>query len=395
MKRLVCCCVLLGGVYASDWLSSRGDAQATGWQRRGKSINAGNAGELKLLWKLTLDNQSKGLNSLTAPTMLGPIVTHRGIKELVFVGGSSNNLYAVDADRGRLFWKRHVDVADAQDSCAGGLTAAPALAPAPPGKQVRDEDEDGGKTPMRPFYFVASDGVLHTIRPADGVDMAPVQSFVPAHASVSPLNSANGFVYATTAGGCGGVPDGVWSIRAGDPAAKATFSAAKLAKAVGVSIGFQGKVYSADVTPIPFVWKGREVLLQAGAEGVPSDTSGLATWVDKGGKRRVYAASSGRIMAFRAVENKLVPDWVSHDLSTLLAPVVANGVVFALASGEDAISRHAILYALDAHTGKMLYSSGDAITSSVHSSGLAVANGHICFGTSDNTLYCFGFPIEM
>ena len=137
------------------------------------------------------------------------------------------------------------------------------------------------------------------------------------------------------------------------------------------------------------------MLLHAGAQGLPSDTSGLATWVDKGGKRWVYAASSGKLMAFRAVEDKLVPDWVSQDLSSLLAPVVANGVVFALTSGDQAGSRHAALYALDAHTGKMLYSSGDAITSFVHSSALAVANGHICFGTSDNTLYCFGFPIDM
>ncbi len=329
---------------------------------------------------------------MTAPVMLGPIVTHRGIKELVFVGGSSDNIYAVDADRGRLFWKRHVDVADAGDSCRVGLTAAPALAPAPPGKQVRDEDEDGGKTPMRPFYFVSSDGVLHTIRPADGVEMAPVQSFVPPHANVSPLNFSNGFVYATTSGGCGGVPDGVWSIRVADPAAKATFSETKLARSVGVSIGLQGKVYSGEIPPIPFAWKGRELLLKAGAQGIPNMISGLATWVDDSGMRWAYAASGGKIMAFRAVENALVPDWVSEDLTPLLAPVVANGVVFALASGE---SSHAILYALDGHTGKTLYSSRAAITSFVHSSALAVANGHICLGTADNTLYCFGFPIDM
>ena len=402
MRKLAFSCLLLGCLYAGDWLSYRGDAQATGWQKRGKSINAGNAADLKLLWKLALDNQSKGLNSLTAPTMLGPIVTHRGIKELVFVGGASDNIYAVDVDRGRLFWKRHVAVEAAGEEqwpCGAGLTAAPAFAPAPPGKQVRDEDEDedGGHTPMRPFYFVASDGALHAIRPSDGVDMAPVRSFVPAHANLSALNFANGLVYATTANGCGGAPDGLWSIQTADPTTKAAFSASKLTKALGVSVSSSGTVYSAihDVTPIPFLWKGRELLIAAGAQGVPIEITGLATWVDDSGSRWVYAASDGKIMAFRAVENALVPDWVSLHLTPLLAPVIAHGVVFALASGEHVASRHATLYALDAHTGKTLYSSGDAITSFVHSSALAVANGHICFGTSDNTLYCFGFPIEM
>jgi outer membrane protein assembly factor BamB len=89
-------------------------------------------------------------------------------------------------------------------------------------------------------------------------------------------------------------------------------------------------------------------------------------------------------------------------------PVIADGVVFALAGGEftgqanDAEgglftaeqriqrSTPAKLYALDALTGKELYSSGDQITSFLHQSGLAVAGGRVVFGTFDGTIYCFG-----
>jgi outer membrane protein assembly factor BamB len=104
----------------------------------------------------------------------------------------------------------------------------------------------------------------------------------------------------------------------------------------------------------------------------------------------------------------LAPAWQSRDMLTAEPPVVANGVVFALAGGEftgqanDAEgglftaeqriqrSTPAKLYALDALTGKELYSSGDQITSFLHQSGLAVAGGRVVFGTFDGTIYCFG-----
>ena len=91
-------------------------------------------------------------------------------------------------------------------------------------------------------------------------------------------------------------------------------------------------------------------------------------------------------------------------------PVVANGVVYAYGSGEDTTqayadrglndssplrikaSTHATLFALDAETGKTLYSSGDQITSFVHFGGLSIANGRVYLGTFDSTLYSFGLP---
>ncbi len=93
-------------------------------------------------------------------------------------------------------------------------------------------------------------------------------------------------------------------------------------------------------------------------------------------------------------------------------PVVAGGVVFAISSGEyvrQADENHgglfsvqqradrsgrAVLYALDAQSGKELWSSGDAVGSFTHFAGLAAANGRVYFATFDNTLYCFGLPME-
>ena len=51
-------------------------------------------------------------------------------------------------------------------------------------------------------------------------------------------------------------------------------------------------------------------------------------------------------------------------------------------------------YALDAANGKELWSSGNQVTSFAHNGALSIANGRVYFTTYDNTLYCFGFPME-
>ena len=121
---------------------------------------------------------------------------------------------------------------------------------------------------------------------------------------------------------------------------------------------------------------------------------------------------NGGILAFKLDDNggkpKLVPAWTSRDMMTAEPPVIANGVVFAIAGGEFtgqandkegglfsseeriAKSVPAKLYALDALTGKELYASTNQITSFLHQAGLAVAGGRVIFGTFDGTIYCFG-----
>jgi outer membrane protein assembly factor BamB len=105
---------------------------------------------------------------------------------------------------------------------------------------------------------------------------------------------------------------------------------------------------------------------------------------------------------------ELTPAWLSRDMMTAEPPVIANGIVFVLAAGEFTLQandeegglyssedrvKHSIpakLYALDARTGKELYSSGDQVSSFLHQAGIAVADGRVIFGTFDGTIYCFG-----
>jgi outer membrane protein assembly factor BamB len=100
------------------------------------------------------------------------------------------------------------------------------------------------------------------------------------------------------------------------------------------------------------------------------------------------------------------------------APAVANGVVFALATGENPKQVHlaithfksedewkrnlltneeraagtkpAELMAFDAKTGKLLYQSGTSMLTWVHFTGLAVTGGRVFAVDHQSRVYCFG-----
>lgn len=84
MKRLIPVLFFAGAALAfgADWVSLRGDLQNSGWQRGEKYLSASTVGRLHLLWRRKLGDTP---DSLTDPLILGPIITDRGIKELVFV----------------------------------------------------------------------------------------------------------------------------------------------------------------------------------------------------------------------------------------------------------------------------------------------------------------------
>jgi hypothetical protein len=108
------------------------------------------------------------------------------------------------------------------------------------------------------------------------------------------------------------------------------------------------------------------------------------------------AVTHGAIVAWKVVDHDgvgvptLQPGWVSRDMITPLTPIVINDVVFAISSRE---SRAAVLYALDATTGKELWNSGTTLASFARG-GLSGGGGQVYVGTDDGTLYAFGFPME-
>jgi outer membrane protein assembly factor BamB len=218
-----------------------------------------------------------------------------------------------------------------------------------------------------------------------------------------------------------------------------------------VSGGKDGTIYLLDAkslggadhrTPLFSIKAGNDELSYAsmGVWGAP------ATYVNARNERWVYfpmwgppsrsatfgrtngPAADGSIMAFQVVMQNdqpvLVPKWVSRNLAVPDSPVIANGLVYAISTGENTLQRHtdpkyhaiyqkpgmpplpktgtltaeergqntthAILYALDPETGEELFSSGKTIDDWTHLSSITVADGQVYVTTRKSFVYAFG-----
>jgi hypothetical protein len=244
-----------------DWPNLAGDAQRTGWEKVDSRITRDNVKDFQLVLKRKL-----GDGLLTPPAVLGLLISYRGFKELAFVAGGSNEIWAIDVDLDRIFWQKHFDVPAASGAC-GSSAAAPALIPPtnfaarrPPGAPRPGTPPAAAATPParptgrgilgaggfgapRPVFSVSSDGKLHLMNTSTGDEVSPAIPFLPPNSSRSNLTVVDNTVYTVTSPDCGSVAGGVWALdlNAQDPK---TVSFPLSGGAVsGVTLGSEGAVY--------------------------------------------------------------------------------------------------------------------------------------------------------
>ena len=494
------------GQSTSEWLTSSGDAARDGWQRAESKITPKNVGKLHLLWKVKVDAKPMGMLSFREPLIVNGVKTADGARTLAILAGAANQVFAVDAESGKVVWQTNLKWASEKPQepgegngfiCTNALSATPVVSPA--------------DAPVRRLYVLSSDGYLHTMDLSTGGESdQPIQLLSLPYGKPYGLNLVNNVIYTVTGQGCGGVPNALYAVNLANK--KVTISSppqAGLWGTAGPAVGSDGTIYfesgdgpydasagklstsveaftfsndqltlkdfyspsnhiwltrrdlDMNATPVVFPYKGRDLLVGSGKEGryfvmdsksmggpdhetplfrselysnknVNFQTEGtwgsLTSWEEKNGTRWVLGPTGGvlavpfptsygptpdgGIIALKLKEKDgktvLDPVWASVDMKTSEPPVIVNGVVFVLAGGEftgqandevgglysaqERIKRSvpAKLYALDAVTGKELYSSGDQITSFLHQAGLSVAGGRVIFGTFDGTVYCYG-----
>lgn len=347
---------------------------------------------------------------------------------------------------------------DPSGACPGGLTSTPALMPprsifgggGAKGKRPVYHRPPPGAIRQVPIYAVSPDGMLHRLNPSTGEDLYPPVHFLPADAKASNLAAIGDTIYTTTSQGCGGAPNAVWAIdMSGDDPKTVTGKITSFATndgepvgLAGVAVARDGTVYmqtsdgkvnalaaktlalkgsftipggAATVTPAIVDDNGRNLIVAAGKDGLlylldaqslsavsnteplSSAVSGaFATWTDPdSGTSWIFAPAGKEIAAFKVEDQNgkpaLTRAWASPQMSAPQPPVVASGMVFALDAGPES---HATLYALDAATGKQLYSTGDQVTTPGDVNGITVVNGRVYFETTDNTLWQFGIFME-
>jgi outer membrane protein assembly factor BamB len=212
----------------ADWPTFGADPQRTGWNKAEDTFTKDNVKNLTLEWKIKIDNQARELNALTAPVVVEGVITPKGFKEYVLVGGSSDSLSAVDAENGKLMWSRKFEVdntkrpAGAFWLCPGAQNATPLV------------HHWGGDLPNNTVFAIASDGKLHSLNVNNGEDRVTPTQFTPPFSKNWSLNSHGSVLYTATGQGCGGSKSGVWAMDFSAPDHKVTFIPSSTGGGAGV-----------------------------------------------------------------------------------------------------------------------------------------------------------------
>jgi outer membrane protein assembly factor BamB len=515
---------------ARDWTTWGYDQERTGWNKGENSLSKNNVSSLALLWNTQLSTPPKGivLSTLTAPLVAEGVSTPQGPKNLLFMLGADDTMFALDADTGKVFWQKTfanqaTPIWAATWLCSNTVNDTPVI------------DKQNGI-----IFLITSDGKLRALNLRDGSDRMKPADMVEPFARAWSLNLIDNVVYTTSGRGCGQFPA---SKGAKSPVVPGSVSAMDVSDLTnpkltrfytsgtkysgpwgrgGVTRGPNGTVItqtadgfydpasgdfgetvlklapkatrlldsftpsnwqflntqdldlgsaSSDV----FVFQNRTLIAVAGKEGFlylldAADLGGrpnhsaplykspqlgndaaegknpgegvwgsITSYETPDGKRFLYVpmwgppsksapsfpssggpAPHGSIMAFQVVAEgdkvSLLPQWTSPDMIVPDPPVVANGVLFVIQTGEQTIQSPAyvhgtqdeinhnplsakyrstpvnnlVLFAFDAETGKQLYSSGKIIPDWVHFSEPVVALGKVFVVSHDAHVYAFG-----
>jgi outer membrane protein assembly factor BamB len=498
-------CVSAACAQSGQWTTYGHDPQRSGFAADEHAFSPSNVSSLGLEWKTIVPNEPLVLTGLTAPLVVRGVKSEDGTRNLVIVAGSSDHMFALDAETGVLAWKRDFSANQARPEggdwlCPFALNDTPVI--------------DHAKSRV---FVIASDGRLHILNLANGQPAMPPAQFVPAYAKTWSLNYAGGVLYTSISQGCNHSLSGVVALDPDEPGRPVVrfYSAVNGGAGVwglgGPAVDFSGFIYGATgdaafepaanefgstilklaphtlqlkgyytpttwqyltrhdldmgaSTPVIFRWQGRVLTAVGGKEGAiyVTDTATMSgtdhhvaayisprytnakqtfesngiwgemsVWKDAANETWLYVPSwgvpteaakfpisygpvkSGSTMAFKVVAGAdhkpiLQPAWISSDIAVPDPAAIAGGVLFVLGTGEnteqvvngnigqlleDRQSRatgHAILYALDARTGKQLWSSGDTMAGWTHFSGLAIGDGKIFATTRDGAIYAFG-----
>lgn len=294
-------------------------------------------------------------------------------------------------------------------------------------------------------YALSSDGKLHSLYISNGEEPKTAIPFLGANANAHGLTVFDNYAYVATSNNCGGVENGVWALDIESQKVSHWKAPGKgVVGTVGPAVAPDGTLYvtaGGELTaleertlkpkgsysignqeftssPVVFEFKEKDLVAATANDGKlhlldganltkalattsPSAkpdfaTGALASWQDPAGTRWILMPTATAITAWKVVEQNGAPTlqsaWTSREMITPLTPIIVNGVVFAVSTGNA--KNRAVLYALDSADGKELWSSGDTITTFVKKGGLSAGGSRIYIAAQDGTQYVFGYPIE-
>ncbi|WCM28931.1 PQQ-binding-like beta-propeller repeat protein [Sphingomonas sp. QA11] len=182
---------------ANEWTTWGYDQERTAWNRGERTLDRKNVSKLKLQWstKLSTPVTDVVLSTLTSPIIAAGVPTPQGPRNLVYLLGADDTLFALDADTGAIAWQKNFPNPirarkNATWLCPNTANATPVV------------DKARGL-----IFFIPSDGKLRALDLGDGAErMAPVETVAPFTRAWS-LNLIDDIVYTTSGRACGEVQD--------------------------------------------------------------------------------------------------------------------------------------------------------------------------------------------
>jgi outer membrane protein assembly factor BamB len=181
----------------NEWLTWGYDQERTGWNRAETTLTPKNVGKLKQLWstQLAVPVDQYVLSTMTAPIVAAGVATPQGPKDMVFILGANDTLFAVDAASGQQLWSKSFPNPQSPKKpkewlCPGTVNDTPTI------------DKARGI-----IFFITGDGKLRGLSLADGaVKLTPVAMTAP-FARAWSLNLIDNVLYSTSGRACGEVSD--------------------------------------------------------------------------------------------------------------------------------------------------------------------------------------------
>ena len=175
----------------NEWLTWGHDPERTGSNPDEKILNKDNVSHLEVKWIAQISTAPKEyiLSTMTAP-VIATVNTVQGPAARVFVVGSDNTVFAIDAATGKTIWHR-VNTNTTKEPkqgdyrCPNSQNATPVI------------DKEAGI-----LYVSTNDGRLRGFSLLDGADRIAPTNFTDTFARNWSLNLIDGVIYSPTARGC-------------------------------------------------------------------------------------------------------------------------------------------------------------------------------------------------
>jgi len=183
---------------SNEWLTWGYDQERTGWNRAETTLSPKTVGKLKQVWstQLSVPVDKYVLSTMTAPVVVAGVATAQGSKDLLFVHGANDTVFAVDAGSGQQLWSKsftnpNKSTAPVRDwLCPKTPNATPTI------------DKARGI-----LFFITNDGMLRGLNLADGADRLTPVSLVAPFARAWSLNLIDNVIYSPSGRACGEITD--------------------------------------------------------------------------------------------------------------------------------------------------------------------------------------------